>query len=240
MIRFSNVSYQYQEGNTIISNLSFSLSSHKSIAIIGNSGCGKTTLLHLIAGILKPANGTVTLETDKFSYLMQDITLLPYYNALENSVLSVFLRDGYVDEKIKGVARQLLNKFGISTDSFLKFPFELSGGMKQRIGLVQTLLPESDLFLLDEPFNAIDINKVRIIENYIWQEIIVKNKVVVFVTHNIEQVLRLCDIVLVMKPGGSISIIHPNNSFTHLSPDLRSESVYYNNLYIEVLDELKQ
>ena len=94
-----------------------------------------------------------------------------------------------VDNIQKQAAKEILDLFNIETEALNKFPKELSGGMKQRIGLLQTLLTDASLFLLDEPFNAIDINALNSIKLYIWEYLIKSNKTMIFITHNIDQAL---------------------------------------------------
>lgn len=165
MIKFSHVSFTYDSSHNILSDVSFNIENTQIVSIIGNSGCGKTTLLNLIAGVLTPTKGDIKTSYSNIAYLMQDVTLLPYKTTWENTFLACILRKIPVNDK-KDVATKLFTLFNIETEALSKFPKELSGGMKQRIGLIQTLFTDASLFLLDEPFNAIDINALNRINIY--------------------------------------------------------------------------
>ena len=120
-----------------------------------------------------------------------------------------------------------------------KLPKELSGGMKQRIGLLQTLLTDASLFLLDEPFNAIDINALNSIKLYIWEYLIKSNKTMIFITHNIDQALLLSDRILIMRSPTELLEIKPTKEYCSLSPDERIDTSEYKKLFFEIVENLK-
>ena len=155
---------------------------------------------------------------------MQDVTLLPYRTAWENTFLACELRGIPVDNIQKQAAKEILDLFNIETEALNKFPKELSGGMKQRIGLLQTLLTDASLFLLDEPFNAIDINALNSIKLYIWEYLIKSNKTMIFITHNIDQALLLSDRILIMRSPTELLEIKPTKEYCSLSPDERIDT----------------
>lgn len=239
MIEIKDLTFHYSNSSDIISSLSLDISENSCVAIIGESGCGKTTLLNLIAGIITPNKGFVRKKTDDISYLMQYVTLLPYKTALENALLAYELRNKCVDKNIEKKAKELLALFRMGEDSFLKFPGELSGGMKQRIGLVQTLLTSSDLVLLDEPFNAIDVNALETIENYIWRYTKEERRTMVFITHNIEQALLLSDWVVIMGNNQAIQYVIPDKEYVELPPSQRIKKQEYKSLFYEIMERMK-
>lgn len=239
MIELSNVSYSYNHLKDVIKGLSLNIGNESCVAIVGNSGCGKTTLLNIMAGIIKPDMGQVSVKANRLSYLMQDVTLLPYKTAFENVLLSVMLRDKVVDEKIKQKAIGLLRLFQIEDETFGKFPYELSGGMKQRIGLVQTLLTNPDFLLLDEPFNAIDVNARGAIESYIWDFIKREGITMVIITHNIEQALLLCDRIIIMGNNYDIHQVLPSVQYSKQSPSQRLVNEEFKKLFFETVDLIR-
>ena len=111
--------------------------------------------------------------------------------------------------------------------------------MKQRIGLIQTLLTDASLFLLDEPFNAIDINALNRIKLYIWKYLVQTRKIMIFITHNIDQALQLSDRVLIMKNSNELSEIKPTVNYCLLSPDKRVDTDEYKRLFFEIIEKLK-
>ena len=219
----------------VFSNLNLYIDRGDIVSIVGNSGCGKTTLLNLIAGVLLPSKGEIKKSDKNIAYLMQDVTLLPYRTAWENTFLACELRGIPVDNIQKQAAKEILDLFNIETEALNKFPKELSGGMKQRIGLLQTLLTDASLFLLDEPFNAIDINALNSIKLYIWEYLIKSNKTMIFITHNIDQALLLSDRILIMRSPTELLEIKPTKEYCSLSPDERIDTSEYKKLFFEIV-----
>lgn len=239
MIELQNVWFAYNNKQTLFSNLNLHVDRGDIVSIVGNSGCGKTTLLNLIAGVLTPYNGEIRKLDNNIAYLMQDVTLLPYRTAWENTFLACELRSMPVDKNRKKAAKAMLDLFNIETEALDKFPKELSGGMKQRIGLIQTLLTDASLFLLDEPFNAIDVNALNSIKLYIWKYLIRSDKTMIFITHNIDQALLLSDRILIMKSSTELLEINPIKEYCALSPDERIDTDEYKKLFFEIVDKLK-
>ena len=239
MIKIENISFQYDNSKIVINNLSYSINKGSSIAIVGNSGCGKSTLLNLIAGIIKPDEGKIDINTTNVSYLMQEVTLLPYKTAFENVLLAFQLRNKAVDESTKQKATELLKLFQIDEDSFGKYPHELSGGMKQRIGLVQTLITDSELLLLDEPFNAIDVNALEKIESYLWNDIRNVKRTMVMITHNIEQALLLSDKIVILGNEYAVHQVIPTDEYIALPPSQRTVNGEFKKLFFDIVEKMK-
>lgn len=239
MIRISNISFEYSESNKIFENFSLLIPDGQIITIIGNSGCGKSTLLNLIAGVLAPTMGTIT-NTDSISYLMQDITLLPYKTTLENALLAYILQNGHLDIQTRKQAIDLLHLFNIDDSALMKYPDELSGGMRQRVGLVQILLTNRKVLLLDEPFNAIDTSTIESIQTYLWNLVRQDKRTLILITHNIEQALQLSDLILIIRNHNAFNHITPSDSFTHLSPAERPMTNEFKQLFFKVLEKMRQ
>jgi len=227
MIHLNKIKYSYNKESLIFNEMSFSISKGEIISIIGRSGLGKTTLLNLISGLLKPEKGKIVLNNKKIDspsleivYLKQNPTFLPFRNALENALLNIELRTKITQSKIAEVTI-LFEKYGL-TDSLGKYPKELSEGMKQRIAIIQTLLVESEIYLFDEPFSAIDLFHSRIIENDIWDTIKDGEKTSLIVTHDIEQAVAISDKILLLSSNNhEVKIIDFKDDFKELSPNKR-------------------
>ena len=180
----------------IINGLGLQVADKEIISLLGSSGCGKSTLLNLLAGLLVPQAGKISV-TGECVYQTQTVTLLPYQTALENALFACELR-GLVTVALKQKALQLFALFNLGEATKKKFPNELSGGMRQRIAIIQTLLVEAGLYLLDEPFNAIDRATVLTISDYMWKKVKDQNASAMMVTHDLEQIILLSDRVVLM------------------------------------------
>lgn len=192
--------------NTIVfSNLSFTISAKKCTCLLGSSGIGKSTLLRFIAGLIsKNSNtqfhGKITCEennvlTNKISYMAQSDLLLPWLTALDNSLLGFHLR-GEKSPALIEKARLLFERVGLKK-SETKYPEELSGGMRQRVALVRTLIENKPIVLMDEPFSSLDA-----ITRYQLQDLaaeLLKNRTVLLVTHDPMEALRIANDIIVMS-----------------------------------------
>lgn len=234
MITLSHISFLYQNSTEVLRNVSLEIPAGSRVAIVGKSGCGKSTLLNLIAGVLKPTSGRILVGTKNISYLMQEATLLPYMTAFENTLLAYKLRNNRIDDETIGKARNMLQEFRMESDALKKFPYELSGGMRQRVGLVQTLLTDSDLLLLDEPFNAIDEETQGIITNYLWKNENNSGRTIVFITHDLESALLLSDRIIVMGNDHEVHEIELEDYYVSLTPSERENTDQYADYFFEI------
>ena len=237
MITLSNISFLYQNSTEVVlRNVSLEIPDGSCVAIVGNSGCGKSTLLNLIAGVLKPTRGRISVGTKDISYLMQEATLLPYITAFENTLLAYRLRNNRIDDETIVKARNMLREFRMESDAFKKFPHELSGGMRQKVGLVQTLLTDSKLLLLDEPFNAIDEDAQEIIEKHLWDDMKENKRTMVFITHDLESALHLSDKIVVMgnHHHHAVHEINLDDHYVSLTPSERENTGEYTDYFFEM------
>ena len=191
-----------------LTNVDFHARDGEFVSVIGPSGCGKSTLLNIIAGLDEPTSGSLYLygERDKarlgsVGYMQQKDLLLPWRNVLDNAILGLELRGVPKREAVER-ARRHLERFGL--DGFEKsYPHNLSGGMRQRAAFLRTVLADQDVFLLDEPFGALDaLNRARIHQwlTGLWESM---RKTIVMVTHDVDEAIFLSDRVYVMtaRPG---------------------------------------
>lgn len=240
-IRLENICKSY-DNIKIIDNINFSLKKGEIVSFLGKSGVGKTTLFNILAGFEKADNGeiflqnkNITNEKKNISYMTQKHLLLPYLNVLDNVCLSF---------KIKGINKKIayekaipmLEKFGLK-DHIHKYPWELSGGMKQRVSFIRAYLKESDLMLFDEPFSALDsITKESIYE---WFKNMVKyeEKTTIFITHDINEAIYLSDkiYILAKKPANIVLSLDINNSIENFRTS--NEFLSY---YKDITDCLKK
>lgn len=178
------------------------------LTLIGPSGSGKSTLFNLIVGLLEPDEGTICLDGEtcadrigKVGYLPQRDLLLPWRSVIDNVIIPKQIR-GFSQKEARTHALELLPLFGLE-DFANAYPSALSGGMRQRAALLRTILTESDILLLDEPFGALDALTRRELQDWlldVWERF---RKTVVFITHDVEEALYLGDRVIVLshRPG---------------------------------------
>ncbi|MGV6876017.1 ABC transporter ATP-binding protein [Pseudochelatococcus sp. B33] len=215
LIRVDDVSLSYPSSAgpiVALQNVTFSARDGEFIAIVGPSGCGKSTLLKLLAGLIPPTagevrvNGEVVREPGKrVGIVFQSALLMPWRNILSNILLQVEVRGLRTSDYIDS-AHQLIELVGL-TGFAEKRPYELSGGMQQRVGLCRALIHDPDLLLMDEPFGALDAmtrEQMNTELQRIWME---RKKTVLLITHSIAEAIYLADRVLVMssRPGRIIA-----------------------------------
>ena len=178
------------------------------VSVIGPSGCGKSTLLNIIAGLDEPTSGSLSLygrhdvsRLGSVGYMQQKDLLLPWRSVLDNAILGLELQ-GVPKREAMARAKEHLGRFGL--EGFEKsYPHSLSGGMRQRAAFLRTVLADQEVFLLDEPFGALDaLNRTRIHQwlTGLWESM---RKTIVMVTHDVDEAIFLSDRVYVMtaRPG---------------------------------------
>lgn len=195
VLELENISFSYDGGIPLLKDISFSLEKNEFLSIVGSSGCGKSTIIKLIAGIEKADKGNIKGLTT--GYMPQKDLLLPWRTVLENIMLPVELNKKDKEEgKKKAVA--YLEKLHLA-DYKDKLPHELSGGMRQRVSFLRTLLTEADILLLDEPFSALDAITKEYLQKWLLDTLKEFNKSIIFITHDINEALFLSDRILVCK-----------------------------------------
>lgn len=202
-LSFVDVSYAYHnlKGETqAIRQLSFQIKEGEFVAIVGPSGCGKSTILSLISGILEPEEGKIVFKGKKrprIGYMLQRDHLFPWRSIWENCVLGLEIQKELTPDKT-AYAEYLLKEYGL-WDARNKKPDELSGGMRQRAALIRTLVLHPDLFLLDEPFSALDFQTRIEVSDDIASIIRESGKTVVLITHDLQEAISLSDRILVLS-----------------------------------------
>src|SRR5712672_3740804 len=201
------------------------------VSLIGPSGCGKSTIFNIIAGLLEPTEGRVLIDGEdatgtigRVGYMLQKDLLLPWRTVLDNVILGMEVQ-GKPLKEARQRALPLLQKYGLAGFEYL-YPNSLSGGMRQRAALLRTLLFDTDVILLDEPFGALDAQTKLQMQEWLMQLWSDFNKTVLFVTHDVEEAIYLSDEVHVMgsRPGRIIASIpvtipRPRARTTALTPE---------------------
>jgi ABC-type nitrate/sulfonate/bicarbonate transport system ATPase subunit len=184
------------------------LSEGSFVSVIGPSGCGKSTLFNIIAGLQLPTGGTVAIAGEgatgtigRVGYMLQKDLLLPWRTVLDNVILGMEIK-GVPCARARATALPYLTRYGLGGFEH-RYPRELSGGMRQRAALLRTLLLDTDIILLDEPFGALDAQTRANMQEWLLQIWADFRKTVIFVTHDVEEAIYLSDEILVMsaRPG---------------------------------------
>ncbi|MEM3061596.1 MAG: ABC transporter ATP-binding protein [Candidatus Bathyarchaeia archaeon] len=206
------VYYGKKSSTLAIEDVTLSVDDGEFVSVIGPSGCGKSTLLKTVSGLLVPTKGEVYIKGKKvegpqlgIGMAFQDPNLLPWRTAIKNVLLPIeIIKENLMEYRKK--ALELFNLVGLSGFEE-KYPWELSGGMQQRVSLIRALIHEPDILLLDEPFGALDAltrEEMNLELQKLWMT---KKKTILFITHSIQEAVFLSDRVAVMssRPG---KIVH--------------------------------
>ncbi|SDD01941.1 NitT/TauT family transport system ATP-binding protein [Paenibacillus sp. UNCCL117] len=205
---FERITHTYsREGQPVLRDLSLRVAKGEFVSLLGRSGCGKTTLLKMAAGLLKPSAGSVriggeavTKPPERMGMVFQAPTLLEWLTVLDNVLLPVALRGKPTkadrDAAESQLARLGLNGFGP------KFPSQLSGGQQSRVALARALMREPSLLLLDEPFAALDALTREELQEELLQLCAARTMTVLFITHDIAEAVYVSDRVVMLQDGG--------------------------------------
>jgi NitT/TauT family transport system ATP-binding protein len=201
--------------------------------LLGPSGCGKTTLLKIIAGLLPPTTGDVLVKGQKVAgpgperaFVFQDFALLPWATVMRNVAFGLELR-GMAEAQRHEIARRYIEQVGLAGFED-KYPHELSGGMRQRVGLARALAVDADVLLLDEPFSAVDEQTRRKFQEDLLRLREIERKTFIFVTHSIEEAVYLSDriVLLSRRPGRVSQVIVPQIDRSGSPDEIRRDRAY--------------
>ncbi|TDT32580.1 ABC transporter ATP-binding protein [Naumannella halotolerans] len=220
MIEFDGVSKQYPGGTTAVSDLDLTIPSGKITVFVGPSGCGKTTSLRMINRMVDPTTGTVSIDGDDVArrpaaqlrrtigYVIQSGGLFPHRTVVDN-VATVPVLDGVGKRQARDRARELLEVVGLDASLGDRYPVQLSGGQQQRVGVARALAADPPIMLMDEPFSAVDPVVREDLQNELLRLQAELGKTIVMVTHDIDEAIKLGDLVAVFASGGKLAQFSP-------------------------------
>ena len=232
MIEIKNIVKTTGE-KVILDDISLTIESGSFVVLIGPSGCGKTTTLKLLNKLIEPTSGEIYIDGKPISkedpiklrrnigYVIQNIGLFPHLTIKENIELIPKLKGDKSEEEISETTERLVKMVGLDPDEFLyKYPTELSGGQQQRIGVIRAIATDADIILMDEPFSALDPITRTQLQEWLYELQQELKKTIIFVTHDMDEALKLADKICIMQ-GGKIQqydtaenlLKHPANSF---------------------------
>jgi NitT/TauT family transport system ATP-binding protein len=243
IVEVRTVSKSYEGGVEALADVDLKLPAGELSTLLGPSGCGKTTLLKIIAGLIAPTKGEVWVNGKQVdgpgaerAFVFQDFALLPWANVLRNVAFGLELR-GLAKEEREQIARKHIAEVGLS--KFVgSFPHQLSGGMRQRVGLARAFAVDADIILMDEPFSSVDEQTRRKFQEELLVLLRQKQKTVIFVTHSIEEAAYLSDSIVLLspRPGMVSKILRPQIVREGSGP----EEIRRNKVYLDTVDEIWQ
>ena len=221
MIVFEEVSKKYDNDQFAVKSLNLEIKKGELFVIIGPSGCGKTTLLKMINRLIHLTEGTIRIEGKRISdyklhelrwnigYVLQQIALFPHMTIEENIAIVPELKK-WRHEQVEQRVAELLNMVGLEPDQYRhRKPNELSGGQQQRIGVIRALAADPEVILMDEPFSALDpLSRTKLQDELLELQRTIK-KTIVFVSHDMQEALKLGDRICVMKDGEIVQLGTP-------------------------------
>ena len=220
MIEFEDVTKQYPDGTVAVDKLSLRIPSNEITVFVGPSGCGKTTSLRMINRTIERSSGRISIDGEDINsgdpvslrrgigYVIQHAGLFPHKTVVDN-VATVPKLLGWDKKKTRSVAMELLERVGLDPKLAERYPAQLSGGQQQRVGVARALAADPKIMLMDEPFSAVD----PIVRHQLQEELLRLQrdigKTIVFVTHDIDEAIKLGDNVAVLRVGGKLAQFAP-------------------------------
>ncbi|KGN37208.1 ABC transporter ATP-binding protein [Knoellia subterranea] len=218
MIRFDNVTKQYPGGTVAVDDLSLTAPTGRITVFVGPSGCGKTTSLRMINRMIEPTTGTISLDGQDtatmneaelrrgIGYVIQHAGLFPHRTVLDN-VGTVPRLLGWDKKETRERSRELLARVGLAPELADRYPSQLSGGQQQRVGVARALAADPPVMLMDEPFSAVDPVVREQLQDVFLDLQGELGKTIIFVTHDIDEAIKLGDQVAVLRVGGKLAQI---------------------------------
>lgn len=242
MIEFKKVRKDFKN-KTILKEISFKVNTGELVAIIGSSGCGKTTTLKMINRLIKPSGGQILISGEDIAtkdviklrrnigYVIQQTGLFPHMTIKEN--IEIIPRvEKIQEEKIKKRTYELMEIVGLNSEEYLdRYPTELSGGQQQRVGVARAFATDPQIILMDEPFSALDpITRLQLQDELIDLQSKLK-KTIVFVTHDMDEAIKIADRICIMNKGEIIQYDTPENILKNPCNDFVNEFIGKNRIW---------
>lgn len=242
MIRFENVSKNFKN-TSVLNNLNFEIEKGNLVAIIGASGCGKTTLLKMINRLVKPSGGKIYIKGEdiytkdvielrrNIGYVIQQTGLFPHMTIKENIEIIPKVQKKNKDEIYKKTL-ELMDMVGLDAEQFLeRYPTQLSGGQQQRVGVARAFATEPEIILMDEPFSALDpITRTDLQDELVHLQSKLR-KTIVFVTHDMDEAVKIADKICIMDGGNIIQYDTPENILKNPANDFVANFVGKNRIW---------
>jgi len=256
MIKFENVSKKFGDDMEVVKSLNLEINKGELLLLIGPSGCGKTTTMKMINRLVPHSKGRITIDGKDINmldpvtlrrdigYVIQQIGLFPHYTIEENIALIPKLKK-WKEPEIKERVNQLMKMVGLEPDMFAKrYPRELSGGQQQRVGVARALAANPDIILMDEPCGALDPITREQLQDELLRIQAEMHKTIVFVTHDMDEALKLGDRIAIMKEGELLQLDTPDQLLSNPSHGFVEEfigknRIYQNPDYIPVTDIMR-
>lgn len=251
MIQFETISKTYKTG-PVLSNVSFAIDRGSLVAIIGESGCGKTTLLKMINRLIKPTQGVIRIDGEdiqiqdevslrrNIGYVIQQTGLFPHMTIRENIELISKLQK-QDPAKIAENTKRLMQMVGLDEEYLDRYPTELSGGQQQRVGVARAFATDPDIILMDEPFSALDPMTRSDLQDELAQLQEKYKKTIVFVTHDMDEAIKIADKICILRDGQILQYDTPENILKNPIDEFVSKFVGKNRIwsspeYIKISD----
>lgn len=240
-LSIKNLTKIYSGNKKAVDNISLDIESGEFIAFIGTSGSGKTTALRMINRMIEPTEGSIEMNGKdvrnmnpvelrrSIGYVIQQIGLMPHMTIRENIVLVPKLLK-WSKEKKDAKAKELIKLVDLPEDYLDRYPSELSGGQQQRIGVVRALAAEQDIILMDEPFGALDPITRDTLQDLVKDLQRKLGKTFIFVTHDMDEAIKLADKICIMSKGQIVQYDTPDNILRHPANDFVREFIGQNRL----------
>lgn len=242
IVEVRGISKTYDGGVQALKGVDLSVPQGEMTTLLGPSGCGKTTLLKIIAGLLESNEGEVLIRGVPVSgpgperaFVFQDFALMPWANVIRNVAFGLELKRVPKKERYE-IARKYIEKVGLAGFEE-SYPHELSGGMRQRVGLARALTVDAEVLLMDEPFSAVDEQTRRQFQEDLLYLLAIEKKTVIFVTHSIEEAVYVSDRIVLLspRPGRISRIIRPEIDRKGSPEDIRRDKNY-----LDITEEIWQ
>lgn len=243
MIEFKNITKKIGS-TTILENINLKIDKGSLVVLIGSSGCGKTTSLKMINKLIQPTSGEIYINNMPISkmntielrrgigYVIQNTGLFPHMTIGENISLIPKLKNIESKESMENKTKDLLNLVGLPPDDYLdKYPSQLSGGQQQRVGVARAFATDAEIILMDEPFSALDpITRSSLQEELftLQQEL---HKTIIFVTHDMEEAIKLADRICIMNNGSIAQFDTPENILKNPASDFVKDFIGSNRVW---------
>jgi NitT/TauT family transport system ATP-binding protein len=232
-VRITDVKKEFEGGVRALDGVTFDVPRGELTSVIGPSGCGKTTTLKIVAGLVEATSGQVEVDGTPVTapgpdraFVFQDFALMPWATVLRNAAFGLELR-GVPRKEREKIAREYVDKVGLGRFADA-YPHQLSGGMRQRVGLARALAVDADILLMDEPFASVDEQIRRKFQEDLLDLLADESKTVIFVTHSIEEAVYVSDQIVIMTEGPSrvSKVIRPGVDRTGGSESIRRSPAY--------------